>query len=72
MRSIAKSRFLILESNAKSENGFHIREICPQDERVNPDFMDSFLLVDWEIRKRICKTILLNSGLLFANYACTC
>ena len=27
---------------------------------------------DWEIRKRICKTILLNSDLLFANYACAC
>ena len=32
----------------------------------------SFLLFDWEIRKKICKTILVNSGLLFANYACTC
>ena len=32
----------------------------------------SFLPLDWEIRKRICKTILVNSGLLFANYACTC
>ena len=31
-----------------------------------------FLPLDWEIRKRICKTILVNSGLLFANYACTC
>ena len=27
---------------------------------------------DWEIRKRICRTILVNSGLLFANYACAC
>ena len=40
MCSIAKSGFLILESNAKSENGFDLREICPQGERVNPDFMD--------------------------------
>ena len=24
----------------------------------------------WEIRERICKAILMNSGLLFANYAC--
>ena len=31
-----------------------------------------FLPFDWEIRKRICKTILVNSGLLFANYACAC
>ena len=27
----------------------------------------SFLQFDWEIRKRICKSILVNSGLLFAN-----
>ena len=27
---------------------------------------------DWEIRKRICKTVLVNSGLLFTNYACAC
>ena len=32
----------------------------------------SFLQFDWEIRKRICKSILVNSGLLFANYACAC
>ena len=32
----------------------------------------SFLPFDWEIRKRICKTILVNSGLLFAKYACAC
>ena len=32
----------------------------------------SFLPFDWEIRKRICKSILVNSGLLFANYACAC
>ena len=30
------------------------------------------LSFDWEIRKRICKTVLVNSGLLFANYACAC
>ena len=27
---------------------------------------------DWGIRKRICKTVLVNSGLLFTNYACAC
>ena len=32
----------------------------------------SFLPFDWEIRTRICKTVLENSGLLFANYACAC
>ena len=31
-----------------------------------------FLSFDWEIRKRICKTVLVNSGLLFTNYACAC
>ena len=35
-------------------------------------FFISFLPFDWEIRKRICKTVLVNSGLLFANYACAC
>ena len=32
----------------------------------------SFLPFDWEIRKRIFKTVLPNSGLLFTNYACAC
>ena len=32
----------------------------------------SFLPFDWEIRKRICKTVLVNGGLPFANYACEC
>ena len=31
-----------------------------------------FLSFDWEIRKRIYKTILVNSGLLSTNYACAC
>ena len=31
-----------------------------------------FLSFDWEIRKRICKTVLVNSGFLFTNYACAC
>ena len=30
----------------------------------------SFLPFDWEIRKRICKTVLVNSGFLVDNYAC--
>ena len=41
----------------KSKSGFH-------------GFL--FLPFDWEIRKRICKTILVNSSLLFANYAGAC
>jgi len=32
----------------------------------------SFLPFDWEIQKWICKTALVNNGLLFANYACAC
>ena len=31
-----------------------------------------FLSFDWEIRKRIYKTVLVNSGLLFTNYAFAC
>ena len=34
--------------------------------------MDFPFTVRLEIRKRICKTILVNSGLLFTNYACAC
>ena len=46
-----------LQSNAKSENSFQRCNIC---------FWFSFLPFDWEIRKRIRKTVLRNSGL-----ACT-
>ena len=57
-------------------NGFHLREICPQGgfqlRNPNPDFMDLLFTVRLEIRKRICKTVLVNSGLLFAKYACAC
>ena len=76
LRSIGKSGFRVLQSNAKSENGFHLREIRPyggfQLRNPNMDFMDFLLLFDWEIRKRTCKTILVNCGLLFANYAWAC
>ena len=34
--------------------------------------MDFLFTVRWEIRKRICKTVLVNSGVLFVNYACAC
>ena len=34
--------------------------------------MDFLLPCDWEIQKRICKTILVKHGLLFAKYACAC
>ena len=39
---------------------------------LNPDFMDFLIAVRWEIPKRICKTVLLNSAVLFVNYACAC
>ena len=32
--------------------------------------MDFLFPFNWEIRKRICKTVLINSGVLFVNYAC--
>ena len=54
-----------IDREVRPHGGFQLRN-------SNPDFMDSFLLFDWEIRKRICKTILVNTGLLFANYAPAC
>ena len=69
-----KSAFRILQSNA--ENGFYLREIRPQGgfqlRNLVPDFMDFFFTVRLRNQKRICKTVLVNSGLLFANYACVC
>ena len=62
----------ISEFVIESANGFHLREIRSQDgfqqRNPNPDVVDFFLPFHWEIRKRICKTILVNMGLLFANY----
>ena len=76
MRSIGKSGFRILQTNTKSENGFHLREIRPQGgfqlRNPNPDFMDFLFTVRWEIRRRICKTVPVNSGVLFVNYAFAC
>ena len=64
------------QSNAKSENGFHLREIRPQGgfqlRNPNSNFLDFPFCRSIEIRKRICKTVLVNSGLLFTNYACAC
>ena len=46
---ILESGFWILQSNAKSENGFHLREIRPRDgfqlRNPNPDFMDFLFTV---------------------------
>ena len=76
MRSIGKSGSRILQTNTKSENEFHLREIRPQGgcqfRNPNPDFMDFLFTVRWEIQKRICKTVLVKSGVLFVNYACAC
>ena len=65
-----------MQSNAKSKNGFHLREICPQDgcqlRNPNPDFMDFLFTVRLRNPKKDCKTVLVNSGVFFAvvNYAC--
>ena len=69
-----KSGFRILLSNAKSETNVTSeksipRVDCNEEIRIRIAWI-SFLLFDWETRKRICKTILLKSGLLFANYPC--
>ena len=65
-----------MQSNTKSENGFHLREACPrggfQLRNPNPDFMDFLFAVRWEIRKRICITVLVNCGVLLVNHACAC
>ena len=69
-RSIGKSGFRILQSNASE-----IRERISPPRNPSSGWIHigiswiSFLSFDGEIRKRICKTILVNSGLLFATYA---
>ena len=83
VHSIGKSGFRF----SKSKSGFPDRTQNPKTDftyeksvlRVdfnkeiqNRIFWISLLPFDWEIRKRICKTILVNSGLLFTNYACAC
>ena len=49
LRSIGKSGFRILQSNAKSENAFYLREIRRQGgfqlRNPNPDFMDFFVTI---------------------------
>ena len=82
-RSIGKSGFRF----SKSKSGFPNRTRNPKTDFTSEksvlrvDFNKeiqiqiswiSFLPFNWEIRKRICKTFLVNSGLLFAKYACTC
>ena len=55
-----------IEREYRSHGGFQLRN-------PNPDFMDFHFTVRLGNRKEDCKTILVNSGLLFAaNYACGC
>ena len=71
LRSIGKSGFRILQTNTKSENGFHLLEMCPQGgfqlRNPNADFKDFLFTVRWEtqncFRQQRC---------LFVNYACAC
>ena len=65
-----KSRLGILQSNAKSENGFHGQEIRPQcgfQLKISKSGFRGFpyLPFEWEIRKQICKTVPVNSGIFF-------
>ena len=52
--------------------GWFIPKACTPRPFPNPDFMDFLSPFDWEIRKRICTTILVNSGLPFSKYAYAC
>ena len=58
-----KIRISDLQSNAKSENGFQRLDIC---------LWIFIFTVRLGNPKKDCKTILVNSGLLFAKYACAC
>ena len=69
-----KYSFRILQSNAKSKNRFHLRGSvlkvdCNYEIQVQISWI-SFFTVRLGILKRICKTVLVNSGLFSANYAC--
>ena len=65
-----------LQSNAKSENGFHLRENRPQGgfQLGNPitDFMDFLFTVRLGNPKKDSQNCLVNWGLLFAYYASAC
>ena len=49
----------------RSRAGFQLRN-------PYPDLMDCYFTVRLGNPKKECKSILVNSGLLFANYACAC
>ena len=70
LRLMGKSRFRFWNPDF----GFQLREFRPQGgfqlRNPNPDFIDFLYTVRLGNPKRVCKTVLVNSGLLFANYAC--
>ena len=78
VRSIGKSGFRF----SKSKSGFPNRTRNPKMDftceksvlRVdfNPDFLDFLFTVRLGNPKKDLQTVLANSGLLFANYACAC
>ena len=58
------------------QEGFHLRGSvlkvdCNYEVQVQISWI-SFFTVRLGILKRICKTVLVNSGLFSANYACVC
>ena len=68
-RSIGKSRFRNLLSKARTDFTSEksvLRVDSNREIQIRMSWI-SFLPFHWEIRKRICKTILVNMGLLFAN-----
>ena len=75
MRSIGKSRFPNRMGNPKTDFTSE-KSVLRVDFNIKKSkskfFGFPFLSFDGEIRKRICKTVLMNSGLLFTNYACAC
>ena len=76
LRSIGKSGFRICNRTRNAKTDF-----TSEKSVLRVDFnweiqlrisWISFLPFDWEIRKRIRKTVLVNCGLRFASYACAC
>ena len=70
----------LLLGNPDSDFEIRISDFAIEREirfRISPEIQIriswiSSLPFDWEIRKRICKTVLVKSGLFFANYARAC
>ena len=76
LSSIWKSGFRILQSNAKSENRFHLRGIRPQGgfqlRNPNPDFMDFLFTVRLGNPKKDLQNCSREQRSFFANYARAC